>query len=135
MTSQQSYLFYPFYFNWQIDYKIKLINYAAKFVSLIKRTLKVSTLKTGIINGLNKDLGQLYLMVKGLKCCILEVPITSEKAKEGYKNVEKALIKFRRTAYLLERGNYNKCLETEELCNSILIDLYFIEGKLRNLAF
>jgi hypothetical protein len=134
MTIQHPLHLDPFYSNRQIDLKVTLINIAGKFVSLVKKRLHITSLKTGIIKSLNKDLGKMYLMVKGLSCYVAE-ELTAEKAKEEYKSAESSLNKFKHLYSLLEAVNFIGSRETEELCNRILIELYAIEGKLRNLAF
>jgi hypothetical protein len=135
MTISQPYHLDPFYSNRLFSFKVIILNIAARFRKFLNNlhTLK-ATLKTGLIAGLFKDLGKIYLMVEGLKGVLNAIEDFSQ-AKEEHKYAEKSLIKFRKYYYLLEEVDFLNHQGIKEISNKILLDLYEIESKLRFLSF
>lgn len=123
----------PFYSNRLLSIKLAFVAPIVKFIHRVKGKLKF-TLHTGIMSGINKDLGKTLLMIEGLNAHITK--------QEGEKIPEKVYIEFMlvmkkyRTYYhLMETVDFFDLDSTKELANSILTELYDIEFKLKNNVF
>lgn len=136
MTILHPYHLDPFYSNRLFSFKVIILNIAARFRKFVNNHLHSlkTTLKTGLIAGLFKDLGKIYLMVEGLKGVLNTIEDISQ-AKDEHKYAEKSLIKFRKYYYLLEEVDFFNHEGIKDISNKILLDLYEVESKLRFLSF
>lgn len=131
MIIVQPYHFDPFYSNRLFYFKVITLSIATRFRKFINNNLH--SLKTGIIAGLYRDLGKIYLMVEGLKSVLDTIDLS--QAKDEHRYAEKALVRFRRYYYLLEEASFLNHEGIKETATQTLLELYAIESKLRFLSF
>jgi hypothetical protein len=132
MTITHPYHLDPFYSNRLFSFKVIFLNTTSRFWKYI--SLNLNSFRVGIISGLYKDLGKMFLMVEGLKGILNSIEDLS-MAKEEYIYAEKALIKFRKYYYLLEDVDFLNHEGIKDISSKILLDLYEIESKLKFLSF
>lgn len=123
------YQFDPFYSNRVVNIKVRILNFAAKF----KKYFNFLHIHTGLVAGLNKDLGKLYIMIEGLK--IVTANMNYESAKIEYPIAKKALEKFTRMYFKLEEVNFFGTKETRQIAETILLDFYAIDSQMRAIVY
>jgi len=122
-----------FYSNRLLSIKLNFFTRLVSFIQGIKGKLKFSLL-SNILSSINKDLGKTLIMIEGLNTHITKQ--ANEKIpEEVYIQFMKVMKKYRSHYHLMEKVDFFDLDITKELANSILMELYQIEFKLKSNVF
>jgi hypothetical protein len=110
-------------------YWIKVANILPAFTKKVSRV----HLNTGFVVNLNKVLTKVYLITEGQKNVI--DTFTKEKALESHAKSIKNLNLYRELHDALEKIDFFNNVSTKEILENIITNCYFLEGKLRMIAY
>ncbi len=123
----------PFYSNRLLSIKLNFVSTILRFLHRVKGKMKFSLL-TAILSGINKDLGKTLIMIEGLNAHITKQE-TEKIPVEVYSEFMTVMKKYRSYYHLMEKVDFFDLDLTKELANSILMELYDIEFKLKSNVF
>ena len=123
----------PFYSNRLLSIKLNFVTTILRFLHRVKGKMKFSLL-TAILSGINKDLGKTLIMIEGLNAHITKQE-TEKIPVEVYSEFMTVMKKYRSYYHLMEKVDFFDLDLTKELANSILMELYDIEFKLKSNVF
>jgi hypothetical protein len=95
--------------------------------------MKISLLSR-ILSGINKDLGKTLIMIEGLNAHITK-QVDEKIPEEVYIQFMSVMKKYRSYYHLMEKVDFFDLDITKELANTILMELYDIEFKLKSNVF
>lgn len=95
--------------------------------------MKISLLSR-ILSGINKDLGKTLIMIEGLNAHITK-QVDEKIPEEVYIQFMSVMKKYRSYYHLMEKVDFFGLDITKELANTILMELYDIEFKLKSNVF
>lgn len=123
----------PFYSNRLLSIKLNFVTTIVRFIHRVRGKMKFSLL-TAILSGINKDLGKTLIMIEGLNAHITKQD-TEKIPEEVYSQFMTVMKKYRSYYHLMEKVDFFDLDITRELANSILMELYDIEFKLKSNVF
>lgn len=133
MTPSMPILIDPFYSNRLLSFKINVFSRVVGFIHSVKGKLTFSLLYS-IISSINKDLGKTLIMIEGLNAHITKQG-NQKFPEEDYITFMSLMKKYRSYYHLMEKVNFFDLDTTKELANTILMELYEIEFKIRANVF
>lgn len=109
----------------------------ANTAAWIKNKLSFIHIKTGIVAKLNLNLTTTYYATEGILKHIndRQEDFPKERALRAYNSAAAALSTFRKIYGGYEKANFFNYIETQELSEGVLNNLYDIEAALRSQAF
>ncbi|NNV57374.1 hypothetical protein [Limnovirga soli] len=119
----------PYPSNCLFDLKLIVLNVLAS----VKKIFSDTTLLSGFIDYVNKDLNRLRNRVEFIKSIIPQ--IQKEELANDYITIEKAIKKFNKIYASFEKSNFFDNEENKKLSQGILEDLYSVENHLRHILF
>jgi len=123
----------PFYSNRLLSIKLNFVTPIVGFIHRVKGKMKISLLSR-ILSGINKDLGKTLIMIEGLNAHITK-QVDEKIPEEVYIQFMSVMKKYRSYYHLMEKVDFFDLNITKELANTILMELYDIEFKLKSNVF
>ena len=109
----------------------------AYIASFLKEKFSFLNIKTGLVYRLNNRLNGIFYATEGILKHVNDIheSVSKSQLESYYSTVYKALSTYRKIYAGFEKVYFFGCVETKELNDAILDNLYTIESKVRSKTF